>query len=473
MTPLSLPLLANKIGHACRLYRVDREGRRTSADVDSETVKQVHALLSQQAKAIACISTIPTIDAEGRCVTRSGLDESSGVYIDIAPGSVPDIPQEPTRQQVVEALRCTWQPWSAYRWATPHDRAAALAAVLLVPLRPMINAAPGWIANAAAEGAGKTLAISAIAALVYGRHAAAISWSRNEEEAKKLLLAVVRENMSALLIDNLKGTWDSEALATAMSMGHFEGRLLGGNTTASGEARTLWLASGNSVSLSRDLARRFTASYIDPGTATPQALSFAFNPELSALAARDVIVASILTIHRAWHAAGRLGHDGKDCGFLMWARTIRAMVCWLQESGIADEAGIGTLGDAAHAILTLEAAKGDVTAQIDAGIVLALHGAFGSAPFETGEARDLFQSGRKLAEGGTSADDDNQITAAAVMFFEAIAAIKPECLRMPQGISTQSLSAILRNRRGRRIGKIRIEIMAESERSKTWYIATD
>lgn len=473
MTPLSLPLLANKIGHACNLYRIDPKGNRIPVDVDAETARQVHALLSISAKPITCISSIPLIDASGRIAHRPGLDAGSGVYIDIEPGAFDQPPQEPTRPQTVVALRRAWRPWSAYRWATPNDAAAALAALLLVPLRPTIDTAPGFIATAAAEGAGKSKCVEALASLVLGYLPHPQSLSHNEEETKKLVVALMREGSSAIIFDNLKGTADSEAIATVIGTGRFGGRLLGSSATVEGPARIYWLASGNSVSLSRDLARRFTCSSIDPGTDTPQALSFAFDPPTSALADRNGIVTSLLTIHRAWHAAAQPGHDGRDCGFLVWARTVRAMVRWLHASGIAADAGVGELGDPAHAILTLEAAKSDPTAQADAAIVLGLHGSYGVAPFKTGEAQALYLQGKRLAERGCTADDPDTSDAAAVMFFEGVAAIKPESVRMPQGISTQSLSTILRFRRGRRIGRLRIELMAENARDKTWRIAAD
>lgn len=473
MTPLSLPLLANKIGHACALFKEAANGKRSSVDVDAETTRQVQALLSTLARPITCISSIPLIDAEGRLIQRAGLDEASGNYLDIEPGAFDQVAIEPTHTQTVEALRRAWHPWSAYRWATPHDRAAALGALLLVPLRPTIAAAPGFISTAAAEGAGKSKCVEALAALVVGNIPPALSFPKVEEEAKKLLVSLLREGAAAVIFDNLKGTVDSEVLATIIYSGQLRGRVLGISATIEGDARTLWLASGNSVSLSRDLARRFTTAVIDPGTDKPQELSFPFDPPLSALADRLGIVVALLTLHRAWHAAGRLGYDGKGCGFQVWACTIRAMVRWLHDSGIAAEAGIGELGDPAHGILTLEAAKSDPTAQQDAAIVLGLYGRFGSAPFRTGEAQTLFVEGRRLAERGITADDPDLNDASAVMFFEGVVAAKPESMRMPQGISTQSLSTILRFRRGRRIGKLRIELMAETARDKTWRIVSD
>lgn len=351
-TTVTRPLLAYLIGCRIALYRQGKD-KQAPTEPDAPLLDMVAALLPDKLRNIIARSTIPLVDLSGRVIDRPGFDAPSGIYLDMLPGQFEAVPQAPTRDQCIEALRRAWAPWSAYQWADADSRAAMLAAILTLPLRPTIDAAPGLFADAPSQASGKSKAVGAIAALARGAKGGAKTWPNNDEnELLKWALSTARSGDPAAVLDNVVGVMRSPALAVAMAEGKVSDRLLGVSQILSLDARIMWLASGNNASLDRDMATRWLIARIDTGAENPSALSYTFDPVDRALSDRLGIVRAIITLHRAWHAAGCPRADSVNTRFSDWGRTVRQLVLWLRDSDIAKEAGIGTLGDPAHSILS-------------------------------------------------------------------------------------------------------------------------
>ncbi|WP_374487011.1 hypothetical protein [Zoogloea sp.] len=303
---------------------------------------------------LAGVATVPYATPNGEVVTRPGHHQGTGVFLALAPELEPNIPDSPTRGEVVGALRQLWRPWSSFRFAGDEDRGAMLATIIGATCRPALPTAPGTMFDAPVQGSGKTLAAEAIAALVRGRRGVA-PWSGGsgaEAEMSKRLVALGLEGAQALLLDNIKGHFDSNVLAAYLTSGRIEGeRILGGNSTFSGEARLVVLGTANNANLSRDLGRRFLKVRIDTGTETPQALRFGFDPVERAIVERQAIAAGVCAVMAGFFAAGSPALGTGEAGFPAWSRMIRSCVLWLQGEGLTEEAGIGHTGDPAASIL--------------------------------------------------------------------------------------------------------------------------
>ena len=66
----------------------------------------------------------------GRGVLRSpGYSAENEIYADFNADEF-DLREVSTREQIVRDVRQLWRPWSAYQFATDHDRAAMLAAII-------------------------------------------------------------------------------------------------------------------------------------------------------------------------------------------------------------------------------------------------------------------------------------------------------------------------------------------------------
>lgn len=297
---------------------------------------------------------MPYACADGRIVQVPGFDALTGVFADFAPDAFELVPVSPTRGEVVEALCTLWQPWSLFKFTTAHDRAAMLSAIFTAVCRCSLDIAPGYLADAPTQGSGKTKSMAALGALIRGSRAPVTPWvsgSGSESELSKKLVSLLMAGVDFVSFDNVTGTMGSSVLSALLTDGALSERILGGNSWYSGEARMFVCASSNNASLDRDLSRRFVRLRINPGVERPNSLSFPFDPTDLALSERMNIARAVLIVIRAYHVAGAPRSGAGDAGFSQWSRLIRQCCLWLGVSGIAVEAGIGTLGDPAHSII--------------------------------------------------------------------------------------------------------------------------
>lgn len=456
---LSRPLLHYRVGCRVALYRQGKE-KTTPVEADQQLLDIVLALLPSRLRSITGRACTPLVTTTGRIINAAGFDADTGLYLDLKPDECQPTTAAPTRAETVEALRRAWAPWRAYKWSTPNDRAAMLATVLSIPLRPTIDAAPGLFADAASQASGKSKATGAVAAIVRGRRGGMKTWvADQEEELGKYLLSSVRAGDSAIVLDNITGLMRSASLATAMIEGKLNIRLLGGNDLKTPDARLVWLASGNNASLDRDMATRWLVARIDPGVENPSALSFQFDPVEAALHDRIGIARAAITCHLAWHAAGKPKADNVPTRFAEWGRTVRPLVQWLQSSGIAADAGIGVLGDPAFSILEGSAIT-DPESEALSMLLQGLVETYGDSPFSAAAVRLEFDKG----ERGVAADSD--------LIFEGLTALMPQAQR--GRLSAQTLNAVIRNRRGRIVGGLRVvevsQFGAAARRGALWRV---
>ena len=449
-TALTAPLLRFLVGCRVSLYRQAKD-KQTAAETDKDLLDMVMVLLPERLRVIVGRSTIPLIDTKGRVIDKPGHDQSSEIYLDLIPGEVQNAPLSPSRLQAVEALKRLWKPWSAYQWATPHDRAAMLATVLTVPLRPTIDAAPGLIADSPSQASGKSKAVGAVAVLARGFQGGAKTWVTNQEaELEKYCLSVARSADPAIILDNILGVFSSACIATTVAEGKVNARLLGVNDLKTPELRVMWLGSGNNISMGRDELTRFMIARINTGAENPAALSYKFDPVEVALQDRQGIICAAITLHRAYHIAGKPRADNINTRFSEWGKTIRQLVLWLHDSEIADAAGISTLGDPAFSILQTVSVSDPETESL-ALTLYALSEIFSGKPFTVNDAKREFDMGES---GGDEARRN---------LHEGISGLLPG---RSGKLSPQTLNWAFKHRRDRPAGGLKLELLAPSDQNR-------
>lgn len=298
--------------------------------------------------------SLPYATPDFRIVQVPGYDEQTRVFADFAPDAMEPVPESPSRGDVVEALRTLWLPWSLYKFASAHDRAAMLSAIFTAVCRCSLDMAPGYMADAPMPGAGKSVSMAALGALMRGTRTPVTPWvtgGGSESELAKKLVSLLVAGVDYVAFDNVTGTMDSSVLSALLTDGALSERLLGGNVWYSGTARMFVCASSNNASLSRDLSRRLVRIRLNPGVERPNSLSFPFSPAELALSERMRIARAVLIVIRAFHRAGAPQGGAGSAGYGQWNRLIRQSAIYVGQSELAAEAGIGTLGDPAHSIV--------------------------------------------------------------------------------------------------------------------------
>jgi hypothetical protein len=173
-------------------------------------------------------------------------------------------------------------------------------------------------------GAGKGLLARCICIVAFGREPHAVTAGVTAEELEKRIASELIEDSPALFLDNLNNTaFKSNLLASAITLRPARVRLLGKSQMVQLNASAFVILTGNGLTVSEDLARRFVAVDFDPRTEDPEARPFANDIRVEVTKRRAELLAALLTIWR-W---GRYSTDlesGRPLGsFEQWSKWVR------------------------------------------------------------------------------------------------------------------------------------------------------
>jgi putative DNA primase/helicase len=306
-------------------------------------VRDFMALPGWSEKAIPRLEAVvdcPTFARDGSLVVHPGYDRASAMYYRPAPGLVvPDVPGSPSPDQIQAALGLLVGEFLGdFPFKDEASRTNALALLLLPFVRELIDGpTPLHLIEAAKAGTGKGLFVDAIHIVATGRCAEPMPEVGGDDEWRKRILAALLAAPKFLFIDNINSYIDSGSLASALTARTMKDRVLGSSRTAEVPVRCIWVAAGNNVRMSEELARRtplirMVAGVEDPSTLPPSAFR---HPYLIrwAKANRGLLVGAALTLCRAWFAAGRPSGAVSIGSFEAWAEVIGGI---LQVAGRAD-----------------------------------------------------------------------------------------------------------------------------------------
>jgi hypothetical protein len=282
----------------------------------------------------------------GTISSNEGYDANSGMWCE----SVPDlsvVPTRPTQDQAAAAfcrLREYFKTFCFGDAVTVHDTAlgievvdtslspgkdesAFLVALLTAVCRPSLHLAPGLLVRAApmsGAGAGKGLLVRAICTIAFGREPHAVTSGANSDELEKRIAAELMEGAPALFLDNLNNTaFKSDLLASAITERPARVRLLGKSQMMPLNASAFIALTGNGLSVSEDLARRFVTVELDPRTEDPESRCFPNDLLAEVRAHRRELLADCLTIWR-WGRQMQDLANGQPLGsFGQWGRWVR------------------------------------------------------------------------------------------------------------------------------------------------------
>jgi hypothetical protein len=171
--------------------------------------------------------------------------------------------------------------------------------------------------------------------------------------------------------DNVEDVLDSPALAAAVTAETWGDRILGRSEDVTLPQRTIFIVTGNNISLGGDLARRCYWIRLDACMPRPWIGREFRHPNLKAWVRqnRGNLLAALLTMVRAWYAASRPPSDTPVLGsFEEWSRTV---------GGILDYAGIeGFLRNLEHLYQQSDLADAQWTAFLGA-----IYDAYGDQSF--------------------------------------------------------------------------------------------
>jgi hypothetical protein len=250
---------------------------------------------------------IPVLRPDGTVLDQPGYDAATRLYYSPAPGLVvPAIPEHPTRTETDSALLVIWEVLRDFPFADDASYTNAVGLLLTPILRPIIEGpVPLALIDAPQKGTGKTLLGEAIAIVATGQ-AELLGAPRKEEEWVKLTTSTLLAGDTFVMFDNLKGTVRSATLERILTSSILKDRVLGASRIVELPQRATWVGTANNVDLGGDLTRRCYWIRLDAKMAMPwRGRTFAHADLLGwARAHRGEVVAALLTLARAWFAAG-------------------------------------------------------------------------------------------------------------------------------------------------------------------------
>lgn len=365
---------------------------------DNQTVEAVLASASAFS-ALHRIVRVPFIRPDGTLCDKPGYDPATRTVLVLAEGMDRlSVPLEPTRADTDAAVALLLDDWLCdMPFHGPADRANALALVLTPFVRGSVPLVPLAVVSGLQMGVGKNLLADCLATLVTGSSALPLPYVEDEDETRKQITSAFRSGADLFVFDEAH-VIEGKQFARAITSITYTDRLLGVSKMVEFPNQVTWVALGNQVQVNSDMSRRVYFIRLRPGAANPQdreASAFR-HPELLAWTAanRPELCAAVLTLVRAWHAAGCPQHSrGSAMGsFEAWDRTV---------SGILAHAGVeGFLGDAAQ-----QRSESDFTGSLWSAHVAWLRSVFEDREFTTGQVKDAALRNAATWEGPPGMED--------------------------------------------------------------------
>lgn len=294
---------------------------------------------------ITGIVDVPLIHPDGGIVSEPGYDEQTGLYYAPSPGlTIPPIPLYPTREEIQTAVKTIWEPFRQFRFVDKPDGTHVLAGLISIVCRNLVSGSvPMLLIDKPTPGTGASLISQVLGIISEGRDPQILTAPSTEEEWKKSILSQLITGRPSIIVDNLEKTLKSPSLAALLTTQEYCDRKLGTNETITLPHRLVWIGNGNNCLLGGDLPRRCYWSRMDAESVRPWTDDKTFDhPDLRQWVSdnRGEILASVLTLARAWIQAGKPKPDTtvpKMGGFEQWRNVI---------GGILESAGIpGFLGN--------------------------------------------------------------------------------------------------------------------------------
>jgi hypothetical protein len=411
-------------------------------------------------KNLKAVSSLPYVTPQGRLITKPGHDSETSLYLHLRPDQRPHVNLAPSHDDLKAALRVITRPWSMYRFASPDDAAAALSALVLSVVRPVLDLSPGVAIDAAQQAAGKTVFCRALANVRTGArscvHALPNTGGIDDTEMLKVLLASWINADSALIFDNCKGHLSSGVLASYLTGGKVSGRVLGQSRVVEAEPAALVMLSGNQMSLDADLLRRFVRVRID-GDTNPTQRAFTFDPAERALLERQEIAQAVCTLLMGYFKAGAPTLVEGDCGgYKQWVRLCRQPVLWAASLGLTDSIGWGALGDPAACLLA-DSSLHDPEIEALSDLLVSLNALSQGSVFTS----------KQVCEWVSMADGSE---------FDGPFALLSSSVREMRGakwrddLTVRSLGRVLMNRRDRSVGGLGLISRGLVGNAQTWQV---
>lgn len=275
----------------------------------------------------------PTLARDGRVISEPGYDKESGLYL----SKPPKIEQiRTTDRSLAEQGRGTLEELvSTFAFASRGDLSACLALMMTAVMRRVLPSAPIGCVSASTPGTGKSLLVDCISVLATGRRAAVAALGKDGEELEKRIDAILLKGDLLCSFDNVDRAVKSDVLCQVTTQELKSVRVLAQSKMVDVPTNTLWMMTGNNLTLLGDLTRRCLMVHLDAGDEErPELRTFSRDAIAHVLRFRAEAIRAALLVAKAYIDAGCPDVGTRPYGsFEVWDRMVRRPLVW---SGIPD-----------------------------------------------------------------------------------------------------------------------------------------
>jgi putative DNA primase/helicase len=344
LKPVSVDMMRDHLSRAARFQKYSARAKKmVTVDPPPDVAKIILARDGDwRFRPLVGIITTPTLRLDGSILAQP-YDPATRLLL-IEPPPMPPIPERPSRDDALAAIKLLSSLLVEFPLVNDSSRAVALSALITPVARGAMQVAPMHAFDAPEAGSGKSYLIDLASAIATGEIAPAIAAGRDEAETEKRLAAELMTGQPIISIDNLNGDLGGDFVCQAIERPTIKPRILGRSETMRIENTVSMFGNGNNFRLVGDVVRRVVRGSMDANMERPELRAFRGNPLASVLADRGRYIAAVVTIVRAYLAAGCPALLPPLASFEDWSRIVRSPLVWL---GCADP------------VATIEAARAD------------------------------------------------------------------------------------------------------------------
>ena len=325
--------------HVKEEWKTDENGERqrvtTPARPPTDVANDILALPSLPFPGLRGIAYVPQVLPGGAILARDGYDPETGLLLRLhgLEGIQTDLPLEKAKKLLVDELL------GDFPFIDDGSRAHAVAMLLQPFVLPLITGpTPLYLIDAPTRGTGKTLLSQTIGLIVLGSAPPVMTLVSTGDEIDKRITASLLEGDVIVVVDNISTRLASDKLAAVLTTRRYRGRRLGASEMLTVDNDATWVATGNNVEVSDEMARRIMPIRLDTGTERPELRSHFRHADLLAFANqhRPQLVGACLSLIGSWVEAGMPEGEERVGSFESWAAVM---------GGILAHAGVpGLLG---------------------------------------------------------------------------------------------------------------------------------
>jgi hypothetical protein len=285
------------------------------------------------------IVQVPVLRPNGTVLTTPGYDSKTGIIYHPDPKLyIPEIPLHPDQAAIAAARDLVLDVIGDFPFADSASRANMVALMFTPMIRSAIDGVvPVALINATNPGSGKSYLAHVVSIIAKGHTAEIKAVPSNEDEFERAITGLLmNDNRKIICLDNLNRALDSGKLCAAVTSPIWTDRIIRSSNMCKIPNLATWIFTGNNIQLGGDMPRRCYLINLrpEPNPEKRDTSKFRHHPLFPWVKReRGRIIAAMLTMARAWFAAGRPApaHPARLGGFETWVETVQ---------GVVDYAGI-------------------------------------------------------------------------------------------------------------------------------------